>query len=130
MMIRLLAFLTIFGLLSGCKLPESKTSAPSSARSVKTLADFQKRAARFNSLIHLPQFETTPEAIATSITNTIKLANAALDQVGRLDPKKVTFENTILALDNLSYQANQTANRLELLKETSTNAAVRDAATD
>ena len=53
-----------------------------------------------------------------------------MDRVGQLDLKKVSFDNTIRALDDLSYGASQTANRLELIKETSTNAAVRDAATD
>ena len=125
---RLIAVLVLLGFLIGCKSPDHGSKAR--AGSPQTLADFQKRAARFNSVISLPQFETTPEAVARSVTNTIAVANGALDRVGQLDPKRVTFANTIHALDDISYRANLTANRLGLLKETSTNAAVREAATD
>src|SRR5439155_24424752 len=47
-----------------------------------------------------------------------------------LKPRKVTFENTVRALDDMSYQVGLTDNRLSLIKETSTNAALRDVATD
>src|SRR5207249_7360014 len=56
--------------------------------------------------------------------------NAALDVIGALQPRKVTFKNTILALDDLGHEIGLTANRLSLLKETSTNALLRDVATD
>ena len=94
------------------------------------LAALQARAANFNSVVSVPLFETTPEAVALSVTNTITQANAALDAVGRLEPGKVSFDNTIRTLDDVSYGVSLTANRLELMKETSTNAAIRDAATE
>lgn len=128
---RLIAAILIFaGLLNGCKAPEPRARAISQESAAPGLAEFQRRAARFNEVISLPRFETTPEGVARSVTNTIETANAALDQLGRLQPRKVTFANTIGALDDISYQANLTANRLGLMKETSTNAAVRDAATE
>ena len=41
----------------------------------------------------------------------------------------MTFGNTFVALDDLSHDIGLTANRLNLIKETSTNAALREAAT-
>lgn len=96
----------------------------------QTLSAFQAEAAKYNSLISLPEFEATPEAIRLALTNTISQANAALDKIGALKSSEVSFGNTVRALDDLSYQANLYANRLSLMKETSTNAAIRDAATD
>ena len=42
----------------------------------------------------------------------------------------MTFTNTVRALDDLEFQLGLVDNRLSLIKETSTDAAVRDAATD
>jgi thimet oligopeptidase len=95
-----------------------------------SLPEFQKRAAKFNSIISLPQFETSSNEIAASVQKTIANGNAALDRIGALDPKKVTFQNTIIALDDIGYQIGLTDNRLSVIKETSTNAVVRDTATE
>ncbi len=95
-----------------------------------TLAEFQRRARQFGNLIRLPEFETTPEAVQTSLDRTLAEANAALDRIGALGATEVTFENTVLALDDALYEAGLLANRLSLIKETSPNAALRDAATD
>ena len=45
-------------------------------------------------------------------------------------PREVTFENTVRALDDIGYQISLTDDRFGLIKETSTDAALRDAATD
>jgi thimet oligopeptidase len=104
------------------------SSAPGSEP--RNLAEFQQRAAKYNSLIAVPQFETTPDQVRQSVDNAIKTANAAMDAIGKLSPAAVTFENTVLALDDLGYAANTVGNRIYLIKETSQDAAVRDAATD
>ena len=121
-------------LLAGCSTQRQSPSTPAQTAHAqaapKTLADFQRAAAKFNSIISLPTFETTSNAVALSVTNTIKTANAALDQIGKLTAAQVNFDNTIHALDDLGYNIGTTANRLSLIKETSTDAAVRDAATD
>jgi len=128
---RLIAVFAVAGMLTACQAPQrTVTLPPVSTNPTHTLEDFQKRATRFNSVISLPQFETAPETVTQTVTNTIREADAGLDRVGQVAPQSVTFENTIRALDDISYRANLTANRLELIKETSTNAAVRDAATD
>jgi thimet oligopeptidase len=95
-----------------------------------SLAEFQKRAAKFDSIVSVPQFETSSNEIAASVQKTIANGNAALDRVGALDPKKVTFQNTVGALDDIGYQIGLTDNRLSVIKETSTNAVVREAATE
>jgi thimet oligopeptidase len=95
-----------------------------------TLAEFQQKAKQFKNAIRLPDFETSPEAIKASLDKTIATANAGLDRLGKLAPAEVNFGNTLLALDDITYEAGQAASRLSLIKETSTNAAMRDVATD
>src|SRR5262245_19176509 len=94
------------------------------------LRDFTDRAAKFKSVIRLPQFEITTNEVLASVKQTIAAGNAALDKIGALSPDKVSFDNTVRALDDMSYQVGLTDNRLSLIKETSTNATLRDVATD
>jgi Zn-dependent oligopeptidase len=94
------------------------------------LSEFQARAARFKSVIHLPQFETSSNEIQASLEQTIASGNAALDALAATDARKATFQNTAGALDDIAYRIGLTANRLSVIKETSQDAAVRDAATE
>ena len=128
----------IIGVAAGfaaCKSTESTTTTEST-RSVttssapKVLADFQAEALKYNALLSLPTFEQTPEAVKQAVTNAINTANGKLDQIGKLRTDQVTFANTVRALDDLGYEAGLTASRVGLMKETSTNAAIRDAGTD
>jgi Zn-dependent oligopeptidase len=121
--------------LTGCNTTqphETKNSKPETVSTVSTdpLQAFQQRAAQYHSIITLPTFETTTNDIATTLTNTLALGNTALDRIGKLNPGKVTFQNTIIALDDLGSQLGAADNRLSLIKETSTDAALREAATD
>ena len=120
--------------ITGCHSHSSHSShssqSPQTVNTPKTLRDFQAMTQRFNTVLAVPNFETTPAAVRTSLSNAIARADAKLDAIGKLKPEEVTFENTVLALDNLGYEAGLTANRLGLAKETSTNAAIREAATD
>ena len=120
--------------LAGCTStkpgPIPVSSAPSPAVSADPLRQFQARAAQYNSVITIPTFETATNEIAATLTNTIASGNAALDRIGRLTPAEVNFTNTIRALDDLAFQLGRVANRLQLIQQTSTNAAVRDAATE
>jgi len=101
-------------------------AAPASA----SLEEFAKRAAKFNAVVTLPQFEVTTNQVRDTLRQTIAGGNGGLDKVGALKPAQVTFENTVGALDDVGYQISLTADRLSLIKETSTNAAIREAATD
>ncbi len=111
-------------LLTACR----STDKPAAA--ADKLKEFQGRAAGYHAIINLPTFETATNEITATVTNTITKGNAALDRVGRLNPGEVSFDNTIRALDDLNFQLGLVANRLSLIEQTSTNAAVRDAATD
>jgi Zn-dependent oligopeptidase len=94
------------------------------------LREFRRRAANFNSVITVPEFETTTNAIRFELKQTIAVANAALDRLGALKPREVTFDNTVRALDDIAYQISLADDRFGLIKETSADAAMREAATD
>ena len=93
------------------------------------LAAFQQRATQYNSVVTIPEFETTPEAVRATADQTIADGNAALDGIGRLRPGAVNFQNTIRKLDDIGYLVQCASDRLGLIEQTSTNAAVRDATT-
>src|SRR5437588_11552834 len=60
--------------------------------------------------------------------DTIATANKALDQIGTEDLSKVTFKSTVVALDDLTWQAGNTANKTVVIKESNTDPKVREAA--
>lgn len=95
-----------------------------------SLAVFEQKARAFDSVITLPTFETTTNEIDATKTRTIAEGNAALDRIGRLSPKDVTFDNTLRALDDLGFQLGLEDSRLSLIQQTSTDASMRDAATE
>jgi thimet oligopeptidase len=97
---------------------------------VTSFAEFAARAGHFKSVVALPKLETTPAAIEKSVSNTLARADLALAQIGSCRLDQLTVPNTVGALDDILFEASLTANRMQLLKETSTNAALRDAATD
>ena len=115
-------------LLAGCSMAPRTPSPPAPGQN--TLAEFQRRAARFNSVVTVPNFETTPEALAASVKSAIAQADSVLNQIGRLGASEVSFDNTVRALDDVNYIIGTTDNRLDVIKQTSTNAALRDAAAD
>ena len=99
-----------------------------SAAELKTVDDFQPAAAKANAVLTLPDWEQTPDAIETSMNNAIAKANAALDKIGVQDLSKVTFKSTVVALDDVGYEAANAANKATIIKETNTNPAMRTAA--
>jgi oligopeptidase A len=105
------------------------TSTPClSAADLKTVDDFRPAAAKANAVLTIPDWEQTPKAVEAMMNNAIAKANKALDQIGSQDPKKVTFKSTIVALDDLTYEAGLAANRATIIKETNTNPEMRAAA--
>ena len=99
-----------------------------SAAETKSVDDFRAAAAKANAVLAIPEWEQTPEAIEASIKDAIAKANTALDQIGAQDLAKVTFKSTVVALDDLTYEASNAANKATIIKETNTNAAMRTAA--
>jgi thimet oligopeptidase len=99
-----------------------------SAAELKTVDDFRGAATKANAVLTIPDWEKTPDAVETSMKNAIAKANAALDQIGAQDLSKVTFKSTVIALDDVTYEASLAANRATIIKETNTNPAMRTAA--
>lgn len=76
----------------------------------------------------MPNWEQTPEAIAKAMKDAIANASAALDQIGKQDPAKVNFKNTVSALENARAEVAGVANRAGLISQTNPNEALRNAA--
>src|SRR5438128_4308307 len=98
------------------------------AENLKPVDDFRAAAAKANAVLTIPDWEQTPEAVDAMTKNAIATANKALDQIGAQDPSKVTFKSTIVALDDLTYQAGNAANKAVIIKESNTNEKMRAAA--
>ena len=97
------------------------------AAETKSVDDFRSAAAKANAVLTIPDWAQTPGAVESSMTDAIAKANTALDQLGKQDLGKVTFKSTVVALDDLTYEAGLTANKVNLIKESNTNAAMRTA---
>src|SRR6266705_5024809 len=98
-----------------------------SAAEMKSVDDFRAAAAKANAVLTIPDWEQTPEAVDATMKNAIAKANKALDKIGAQDLSKVTFKSTVVALDDLSYDASLAANKAVIIKETNTNEAMRTA---
>src|SRR6059036_4049662 len=98
------------------------------AAELKTVDDFRAAAAKANAVLTIPDWEQTPEAVEASMKDAIAKANNGLDQIGAQDLSKVTFKSSVVALDDLTYQAGIAANKATIIKETNTNPAMRTAA--
>jgi len=106
-------------------------SVPHNSSDTSTSLEALNQAAKpFGSVLALPDFETTPEEMAQNMGLAIGHADAALDRIAGLNPDEVSFENTIRALDDISYKADLVASRIYLMKETSQDADIRDAGTE
>ncbi len=111
-------------------LAACSTTQKNCCSSTNPFQAFQARAAKFNSVVTLPQFETTPEQVSATVVSAITAGNAALDCIGKISASKISFTNTVVALDDMNFQLGLASERLSLIEQTSTNAAVREAATD
>src|SRR5215831_9488680 len=80
-----------------------------SATEMKTVDDFRGAATKANAVLTIPDWEKTPEAVEVSMKNAIAKANAALEQIGAQDFGGVTFKSTVVALDDITYQASLAA---------------------
>jgi Zn-dependent oligopeptidase len=98
------------------------------AEDFKSIDSYRDAAAKANAQLTIPDWQQTPAAVETSDKDAIKKANAALDAIGKLDPKKVTFQNTVVALDDLAYEANNVLNKATIIKEADTDPKMRAAA--
>src|SRR5262245_28529643 len=88
-----------------------------SAAQLRTIESFQATAARTNRVLGVPDFERTADALLESITDAIAKGNSALDQIGSQNLDHVTFESTVVALENLRAESSLVANRAALIAE-------------
>ncbi len=114
--------LLLLALLLATPLPQLR------AADAKTIADFQSAADKANEILTIPDWPQTPDAVAALAKDAIAKGNAALDQIGQQDLSKVTFKSTVVALDDLAYDATIAANKAVITKETNTAPAMRTAA--
>src|SRR5438876_1855496 len=110
-----------------CLLFIAATSSTLLTADLKSVDDFRAAAATANAVLTIPDWEQTPEAVDASMKDAIAKANAALDKIGSQDLKKVTFKSTVVALDDLNYQASIAANKATVIKESNTSEGMRTA---
>jgi len=111
------SFLLVLGLALGAR-----------AENLKSIDSYSDAVAKANARLTIPDWPQTPEAVEISAKEAIKKGNAALDAIGRLDRKKVTFQNTVVALDDLAYEANNVGNKATIIKQANTDPKMRAAA--
>ena len=99
----------MLGTLVACSSP-TISLAPEAEFSADR-AKFESIAERHGSIVSLPPFERSPQASLDAVDAAIEAANAKLDAIGKLKPREVTFENTIGALDDMSFEVSLVANR-------------------
>ena len=127
MIFRALVIATVGALVACSSL---KKSPASGTKFSSKWASFESSAKDHNSIVSLPPFERSPRASQDAVDQAIKVANSKLDAIGRLNSDEVTFENTIVALDDMAFDVSLVASRTYMLKETSESAEHRKKATD
>jgi thimet oligopeptidase len=94
------------------------------------LRDLQDDAARFNSVLTLPEWETTPAQVDANADLAIADANRQLEIIAQIDPKAGTFENTVRALDDVYAKILQTVHRVEVIEQAHPDPKMRSAGLD
>jgi thimet oligopeptidase len=94
------------------------------------LADLQNQAAQFNSVLTLPNWETTPAQVDANVDAAIAEANRQLDAIAQVDPKNATFNNTVRALDDVYAKIGQTGHRVGVLEQAHPDPKMRSAGLD
>ena len=98
-----------------------------SAAEQKKIEDFGAAAEKANAVLTIPEWEQLPEAVQSMMQQAIAKANRKLDEIAQQDLTHTTFKSTIVALDDLSYEANIAANKATIIKETGTSGPMRAA---
>jgi len=93
-----------------------------------TMAEVARRAESFDTILATPTFERTAAQIGASSQFAMNDADRELDLIGALAPDEVTFDTTVGAIDDVANEVNKTVYRHYLIRETSPEAVLRDAA--
>lgn len=108
-------------------LVPATTATPATAR-YTSLEQFQQVAQQAGVVVTLPTWETTPDAIGAATEQGIAESNALLDAMAALADDQRSFSNSVAALDAAYSPALSVSERLDVIRETSTDEAMRDAA--
>ena len=106
------------------------SSAYASRYEMPTLESFQERGQSFGVKLMAPSFPESKEAIEAEMTSILESLKAAGDAIAALGLEDLTFETTFAALDRAEHQAYARALPINVVKNTSPDVAVRDAATE
>jgi len=130
-----LATTTLFAFFSNCAAVRADQPAKSDAPALLSapklqLRDLQDQAAHFNSVLSLPDWETTPAQVDANVDAAIAEANRQLETIARVDPKTATFENTVRALNDVYAKILQTGHRIGVLEQAHPDPKMRSAGLD
>jgi thimet oligopeptidase len=110
--------------------PVEDAASGTSSTSKLQIGDLQDQAARFNSVMSLPDWETTPAQVDASVDAAIAEANGQLEAIAQVDPKSATFENTVRALNDVYAKILQTGHRVGVLEQAHPDPKMRSACLD
>jgi thimet oligopeptidase len=117
-------------LTSACVQGDSgnKLNSTAETEALKSLATYQPAAIKANVLFAVPVWETTPAEISASVDSAIAKADKKLDAIAALDTDAITFENSIAALDDAFYEVLNVSDRIDVIRESHQDKAMRDKA--
>ena len=117
-------------LTSACVQGDSgnKLNSTAETEALKSLVSFQPAAIKANVLFAVPVWETTPAEISASVDSAIAKADKKLDAIAALDSDAITFENSIAALDDAFYEVLNVSDRIDVIRESHQDKAMRDKA--
>jgi oligopeptidase A len=130
-----LATTALFTCFSNCAAVRADQPAKSDAPELSSapklqFCDLQDQAARFNSVLSLPDWETTPAQVDANVDAAIAEANRQLETIARIDPKSATFENTVRPLNDVYAKILQTEHRIGVLEQAYPDPKMRSAGLD
>ncbi len=96
----------------------------------KSLVDFQYAADARRVRITIPEFEDSPGEIVAAVDGVLMTADSRLAGYINQDLSRADFNTAIAKLDDIVYPVVNTTSRLYLIKETSTDPLVREAASE
>jgi thimet oligopeptidase len=100
------------------------------ANPTNSLIDFQYAADARRVRITIPEFEDTPGDIVAAVDGALATADSRLAGYVNQDIARADFNTAIARLDDIVYPVVNTTSRLYLIKETSTDPLVREAASE
>ena len=100
------------------------------AAPLPAFAEFQARAAAEHSVLALPDYPLTAEAVQARTTAVLAEADAALAALVALDPARATFASTFGEVEAITGRVSTWANQVGTLAESHPDKAMRDTARD